>query len=165
MAIVQAGLSDIPIIRKLSEQIWMEYYPSIISEEQIRYMLELMYSEQALTNQMTTLGHQFLLLIENGAPSGYASFSQHSIEKPHRFRLHKLYVLPILHGKGCGKSLLGTICNEVASKGGKEIELNVNKRNQAIGFYKRMGFIKESEVVVDIGSNFYMDDFILVLSL
>jgi len=161
--IIKAGQSEIPIIRQLSERIWMDYYPAIISVDQIRYMLDKMYSEVSLLEQMNVMGHQFLLLMDENHPAGYASFSRKNNESPHRFRLHKLYVRTELHGRGRGKELLQYISKEVVSAGGKELELNVNKRNPAIGFYTKMGFRVESEALIDIGNSFFMDDFIMVL--
>ena len=39
---------------------------------------------------------------------------------------------------------------------------SVNKRNQqALGAYRRYGFVIREEVVVDIGGGFVMDDYIM----
>ena len=52
MEIRKATPSDTETIAALAEKIWMQYYPEIITVEQIRYMLDKMYSAPALQQQM-----------------------------------------------------------------------------------------------------------------
>ena len=61
MQVREAQPTEIPIIHALARKIWMDHYPSIISMEQIEYMLEKMYSEAALQQQLTD-GHRFFIL-------------------------------------------------------------------------------------------------------
>lgn len=165
VSIIKCSTESIPIIRRLSEEIWRKVYPSIVSLEQIDYMLELMYSTKALEEQITALGHQFILLNQNHESVGYASYSMKKANEPQRYRLHKLYLKPELHGTGLGKSMISYISKEVISQGGTELELNVNKKNPAVAFYKHIGFIIESEIDLQIGNDFEMNDFIMVLKL
>jgi ribosomal protein S18 acetylase RimI-like enzyme len=44
------------------------------------------------------------------------------------------------------------------------LELNVNKYNPALGFYKKLGFSVISEEVIEIGEGYVMDDYIMELS-
>ncbi|MFN5422947.1 MAG: GNAT family N-acetyltransferase [bacterium] len=160
-----ASLEDISLIQELSHEIWHEVYPSVISSEQIDYMLEIMYSNSSLEDQLITQGHSFILLEIEGKAAGFASYSIKSESEPERYRLHKLYVRPNLHGMGLGKSLVKHICHDTIQQGGTELELNVNKKNQAVSFYKHLGFQVEKEVKIDIGKGFVMDDYIMVLNL
>lgn len=164
-AIRPASLEDIPLIQELSQEIWHEVYPSVISLEQIDYMLERMYSTEALREQITQLGHQFLILESGDQAVGFASYSIKSEFEPERYRLHKLYLRTNLHGKGLGKELIRQICNEISKNGALKLELNVNKKNPAVGFYEHLGFYQEKETKVDIGNGFVMDDYIMVLNL
>ncbi len=165
VSINKCSTEGIPTIRQLSEEIWKEVYPTIVSMEQIDYMLEMMYSKKALEEQITTLGHQFILVRYHDEIVGYASYSIKLKDEPKRYRLHKLYVKPELHGKGLGKAMISYISNEVSNAGGTELELNVNKKNPAVAFYKHTGFSVESEIDLQIGNGFEMNDFIMVLKL
>lgn len=160
-----ASLDDIPLIQEMSHEIWHEVYPSVISLEQIGYMLEKMYSNIAIKEQITQLGHHFLLLEAEGNSVGFASYSIKSGSEPGRYRLHKLYIKTNLHGKGLGKSLIRHICSIIINDGALELELNVNKRNPAVSFYEHLGFYREKEVTIDIGEGHVMDDYIMVLNL
>ena len=48
-----AGFHDIEVIKKLASKIWREHYPSIISAEQIEFMLADRYSIKAIEVGMT----------------------------------------------------------------------------------------------------------------
>ena len=49
--------------------------------------------------------------------------------------------------------------------GSAAIELNVNRQNLALGFYRRMGMRIDREGDFDIGNGFYMNDYIMRLEL
>lgn len=159
----KAGIDQIDIIRRLSKEIWMEVYPSIISIEQIEYMLGRIYSVDALKHQILGLGHTFILLTEKDDPIGYASYSKKDSTDNGVFRLHKFYLQPTYHGKGLGKRMLNEIIKEVISQQGSSLELNVNKYNPTLGFYKKIGFSIISEEVIDIGNGYVMDDYTMEL--
>jgi diamine N-acetyltransferase len=161
MEIVNAGIEDIPTIQFLAETIWPKAYSDIISATQLRYMLDLFYSKNALTIQIEK-GHLFILAKENDTAIGFASFSQKSVLEKHIFRLHKIYVLPYIPTKGIGSYLLSHICNTSKQAGASSLELNVNKYNTAKLFYEKKGFNIISEEVIDIGQGFVMDDYVMM---
>jgi diamine N-acetyltransferase len=78
------------------------------------------------------------------------------------FKLHKLYLLPELHGCGLGSLLLQHVEREVRQPGARRLILAVNKRNaNAIAAYQRNGFVIAETVVTDIGGGFVMDDYVM----
>lgn len=158
-SIREAKQEDIPHIRSLAYEIWPATYSSIISTEQIAYMLDMMYSESALQKQMEE-GCVFLLVEDPSNLVGFASYQRMSEEE---FKLHKLYVLPSEHGKGTGRALVNDVTNAVKKQGGKKIILQVNKNNPAKTFYDRLGFVVREEMVLKIGNGFVMDDFVMEL--
>lgn len=161
--IKKSSTDDIPLIQQLSREIWNKVYPAIISQEQIDYMLEMIYNEGSLKQQMTQLNHQFIIIYLSGTPIGFASYSVKSSTEPSVVRLNKLYLQPAYHGKGLGKAMMEFIIEEARLLSGSMIELNVNKYNPAVAFYKKQGFIIASETVLDIGNGYVMDDYIMSL--
>ncbi|MFM7730141.1 MAG: GNAT family N-acetyltransferase [Flavobacteriales bacterium] len=153
----EATESDIPVIRALAHRIWPVAYREMISLEQLDYMLEWMYSLQALTQQMREDGCVFFILSDGNLEHGFASVST----KDHTAKLNKLYVLVEHHGKGAGSALLNAAIEYARSKGCSEIELQVNKKNPAQHFYHRHDFSIREEAVFDIGQGFVMDDYIM----
>lgn len=155
----KAKEEDLPIIRALAEQTWPTAYGDIIVQEQITYMLEKMYGKGELLEQMQQ-GHIFLIASELNDDVGFAGFSVINHET-HTFKLHKLYVLPKMQGKGVGKILINEVVDQVKTQGGKFLQLNVNRKNKAKDFYERAGFKIKETVDLDIGNGFYMNDYVM----
>lgn len=153
----EATTTDIPLIRALALDIWPTAYGNLLSKEQIDYMLALMYSPEALEKQMSD-GCRFLIIDKDENPVGFASFQSLT---PAEFKLHKLYVLPSLHGQGAGRALVNWVLEEVRKSGGETLILQVYKANPARTFYERLGFTIREELVLDIGNGFVMDDYIM----
>jgi len=157
-----ANSADLYSIRNLANEIWKVSYVNIISDQQILYMLETMYSISSLLRQTVKEGCTFYILSEGENDLGFASVSQH----PEGVcRLNKLYVDTTRHGSGLGKDLLQKVEDHVKNVGCSILELNVNKRNPAVSFYIAKGFIVHREEVLDIGNGFVMDDYVMRKSL
>jgi diamine N-acetyltransferase len=157
--IISAVDEDLPAIGELARLIWHECYPGIITREQIDYMFAQMYSLATLRAELQNGIRYHRLLIE-GELCGFASFDP--TEDSDTIKLQKLYLHPVLHGRGFGTSLLKHCENEARKLGARKLILNVNKRNaEAIAMYQRNGFSITDSVVLDIGSGFAMDDYIM----
>ena len=163
--ITKISTESIPEIERLSCEIWHKVYPSLISSEQIDFMLNMMYSKSSLEKQMLELKHQFIIISIDEEALGYASYSLKSTDEPTIFRLNKLYLQPENHGKGMGKAMIQFIIEETLPLGAKFLELNVNKANPTIAFYKKFGFTITEETVVQIGEGYMMDDYIMTLKI
>ena len=165
MTIRRATPEDIPAIRAIALEAWpAAYFPDILSAEQLAYMLGLLYSERVLGDAMATKNQHFFVLEHEGEATGFASCTPH-FARSKVTHLNKLYVLPAVLGQGAGKSLLQHVLAYSAEQGDRVIELNVNKRNTAIGFYEHMGFRILRDEVIDIGSGYVMDDYVMGRSL
>ena len=154
-----ATLEDRAFIRSVSERTWPSTYGHIISQEQIDFMLDWMYSDESLAEQLNK-GHQFYIASIDGDEIGFCSVSA---EENNSYKLNKLYVLPIAQGTGSGKALLNKAIEVAKATGADSLFLQVNKHNNAYTFYLKNGFIKEQEFKFDIGNGFYMDDYVMRL--
>lgn len=155
MTLRPATLSDIPLIRELAHRIWWSHYPGIITEEQIAYMLDLVYNEQALARQMTEEGQQFWLAEANGTAIGYLSVSR---QGDGAYFLHKIYLDTSHQGKGLGAQVFQMLLEQYPDL--TELRLTVNRQNfRSVNFYFKMGFVIEKCIDTPIGRGFVMDDF------
>lgn len=159
LAIKNAGITDIPVIKELADTIWQITYKDILAPEQLAYMLDYFYSQPSLTRQMND-GQQFILLSLNKEQIGFASYSLINTN-PVTYKLHKLYVHPSQQGKGSGKFLLDNIINIIKQQGAGILELNVNRYNKALHFYQKIGFVIIKEEDVDIGNGYYQNDYVM----
>lgn len=155
----KAKENDIPLIADLAERTWPQTYGDYLGEEQIRYMLDKMYNKGELLGQMRK-GHIFLIATEGSQDVGFAGFSLINPEE-YAYKLHKLYVLPEMHGKGVGKILINEVVDIARQNDGRTLELNVNRNNKAKDFYERAGFKIKETVNLEIGNGFYMNDYVM----
>jgi ribosomal protein S18 acetylase RimI-like enzyme len=153
----KATPEHVQIIEQLADKIWRIHYPSIISMEQIEYMLKKMYSSEALLNQME-LGQVFTLAYLNNKPVGYVSISTNDSKN---YFLHKFYILVDVHKKGFGTQLFKYVLSQIPNA--ETIELTVNRQNyRAINFYFKNGFTIKEIADCDIGNGYIMNDFVMI---
>lgn len=159
-SIRKATIEDCPLINKLASKIWEPTYGSILSREQLDYMFDMMYAPENLLKQINELHHQFFIIYADGEPSGYLS-----IETVDRdlYEFQKIYSLPALHGTGIGRYIIEQGIEYLKSihPGPFTVELNVNRQNPAVGFYKHMGFHEHATRDFHIGDGYYMNDYIM----
>jgi len=152
-----ATIKDIPLIRELTYKVWPQTYLKIQTQEQVDYMLEMMYSVSALEKQMND-GCEFIIAYDDKEPVGFASYQDTG---DNIYKLHKLYVLISQQGKGTGRFIIDYLCREIKQKKGKALHLQVNRFNTAKDFYNKLGFAVIAEQKLDIGNGFFMDDYIM----
>ncbi|MEJ7778088.1 MAG: GNAT family N-acetyltransferase [Daejeonella sp.] len=156
MDIINATELDIQVIHELAEKTWWPTYKPILSEEQIRFMIKNMYSENALQEQMKA-DVKFILAKRD---EQVVAFAGYSIEEQQLLKIHKIYVLPSEQGKGTGKNLLAYLSDLAKELNVSQIELNVNRANPALGFYQKMGFQIIEKVDIPY-HQFVLNDYIM----
>lgn len=159
----QIRANDVAIIRDLAERTWPHTFGEILKAEQIRYMLDWMYDEGTLREQVSC-GHLFYVLKEFGRPLGFIGLEP-NFPDADLLRIHKFYMLPEAQGKGHGRTLLNHAIDVAFDLGLKRLHLNVNRYNKAIEFYKYTGFTVVGEEVIEIGKGYLMEDLIMELTL
>jgi ribosomal protein S18 acetylase RimI-like enzyme len=158
--ILEANLNDIKNIQKIAYQTWPITYGSILSEEQLKYMLDLVYSDKALTNEFEKQQQLFYIISENDQILGFIGIEHHYKNNP-TTRIHKIYLLPETQGKGYGKTTIEAIEKMALENNSEALSLNVNRFNSALGFYKKIGFEIIDEVNIDIGNGYLMEDYVM----
>lgn len=156
-----AAVADIPLIRELTFAIWPQTYSSIISQAQIDYMLDMMYSPASLQKQMED-GCAFIIVHDTDTPVAFAAYHE---PKPQIFKLDKIYILPSQQGKGTGKFIINYITTEIKKLGAKALQLQVNRHNNAKNFYEKLGFTIIDTADFDIGNGYFMNDYVMELYL
>lgn len=159
IAIRRASAADVETIRLLAFEIWPVAYGKILSENQIRYMLKKFYDPAVLVDEMSA-GVTFFLACSHLNCVGFAACSALP-EQPRCFKLHKLYVLPQHQKTGAGTELLNAVLNEARRANALKLQLQVNRANSAIHFYKKMEFEITGKADFDIGEGYFMNDFIM----
>ena len=160
----KATLDDISLINELAWIVFPHTYKELLTEGQIEYMMDWMYSEKNLRKQMTEDGHIYFIAYKDEEPAGYLSIQP---EGEHTYHLQKIYVLPHFQGMKLGKLLFNHAIKAIKELHPEpcQMRLNVNRENKAVTFYQRMGMVKVDEGDFPIGNGYYMNDYIMGLDI
>ena len=157
LKLIPAGDKDIAVISALAKTVWNQHYPAIITQEQIDYMLQMMYSSESLAEQMQLKNHVFFLVQSNENPIGFISVH---CEKENEWFLNKFYIDQALASKGIGGKAFEELKKIIQPL---KMTLTVNRQNfKSINFYFKNGFKIEQVADFDIGNGYVMNDFVMV---
>ncbi len=157
MQIIQAERQHIADIIRIARETWHHTYKEIISPEQIRYMLNLFYTEHVLEEQIQHSQHHFHIAQDQDKTLGYS----HCIEEDQdNLKLSKLYVYPHTQGSGVGRMLMNNVEQLGRSLQKTKILLNVNRQNPAKDFYLRQGYQIVQTIDIPLGE-FWLNDFVM----
>ena len=153
----------------MAQVVFRHTYRDILSSDQMEYMMDMMYSMTNLVQQLQD-GHHYYIAYIDGAPMGYVSVQREGADPEgiEVFHLHKIYVMPDAQGKGIGLRLFEAAISHVRDAAGEclaRIELNVNKYNKAVNFYKHLGMRVLVEEDFPIGNGYYKTDYIMGLDI
>jgi diamine N-acetyltransferase len=150
---------DFPIIRDIAYKTWPETYGPILGKTQLEYMLNKFYSVDCLQSNVAN-NQEFFIIEENTISLGFLGIeNKHNKEKV--TKIHKIYILPNNQGKGIGKLAIDFVADLAKNNNSEKLRLNVNKFNKAIDFYRKIGFDIVDEVVIAIGNDYVMDDYVM----
>lgn len=160
ITISEASVSDIKLIQKIVHITWPITYGEILTKEQLVYMLDLFYSDEALTDQLVKKEQLFYRIDEDQTNIGFIGI-EHNYKGKAVTKIHKIYLLPETQGKGIGKKVIEEIEKLGAENNSHALSLNVNRFNTALGFYKKIGFEIIGESDLDIGNGYLMEDYVM----
>lgn len=147
---------DVDDIIQLAKETWQETYQTIISQEQIDFMLAKFYNENLILEQIQHPQHHFLCAKENDVLLGYS----HCYHQQDFIKLSKLYINPKAQKRGIGQMLLEEINQYALKQAISTIELNVNRHNPAYYFYLKMGFQVVETVDIPL-DKFWLNDYVM----
>ena len=154
--IVLVKENEIQELSDFSTAIEKEHYDPIIGAAQNDYMLNLFQSVEGFKKAIEK-GSKVYWVNVDGKRAGYFSI----YPRDGKMYLSKFYLHKDFRGKGISKEMLSFIKSEARKLNLPSIFLNVNKHNYgSIKAYEHLGLKKIRDEVTDIGSGFFMDDYI-----
>jgi ribosomal protein S18 acetylase RimI-like enzyme len=158
-----ATADDFSTIESIARQTWPLAYGTLLSKEQLNYMLDLFYSKSALKSDVLIKKHYYYLAFSQGEAVGFAGIEHQYL--PNTTKLHKLYVLPHFQRQNLGIQLLDFVSEIALEAGCSVLTLNVNRYNSAKKFYKKNGFTVVKSEDIELEHGYLMEDYVLVKSL
>jgi diamine N-acetyltransferase len=152
---------NVAVVVGLAQTIWHEHFPSVISHDQIDYMLGRFLSHRVISAQISE-DYQYYLIGDPESPVGFMAV----VPQDGGLHISKLYVLKEVRGRGLSREALVFLEDICQREGYARLWLRVNSHNElAIAVYKRLGFEVCDTLVQDIGAGFVMDDYVMDKSL
>ncbi len=157
LKLIPATPADNQTIHDIAERVWSKHYiPNIITQAQMDYMMEWMYSADSLAKQMAE-GARFFMLNYKGDTVGYISINDTNGD----LFLNKFYIDTEYQRLSLGSNALVLALAEFPAA--KTMRLQVNRKNfKAINFYFKNGFSIDRAEDFDIGNNYLMEDYVMV---
>ena len=153
--------ANINTLKEFAESIWRITYRNVISEAQMRFMLDHLYHPELLREQVAS-GNPLLGAFAGDALVGYA----HVFIEAHQSRLDKLYVDTLYQGQGIGRKLVDAAERFALGHDCSLMTLRVNRNNiNAVAAYQRLGFGIVATNKKDIGGGYVMDDYLMLKDL
>lgn len=152
-------VEEIAEVARLAAEIWREYYVSIITIEQIDYMIGKYQAVPAITDQIHHQGYEYYLIHHDGSSTiGYMSVRQ----EEEKLFLSKFYIGKEHRGRGYASQAMAFLEQLCKDRNLSHIWLTVNRHNESsIAVYEKKGYRTVREQIADIGNGFLMDDFIM----
>ena len=150
--------SDLAAIAALADEIWHQHFRTILSPEQIDYMVEKFQSYPALKSQTDQEGYEYYQILANGNLAGYIGIHPEA----DALFLSKLYLHKDYRGRHIATEAFHFLINLCKTRGLKKIWLTCNKHNNSsLAVYDHLGFQVTDTQEADIGNGFIMDDYIM----
>ena len=157
MSITLIESKQIKQLAELAYDVWHEYFPCILSVDQIDYMVDKFQSERAIESQIND-GYEYYFIENCAEKCGYFCIKN---EKKRLF-LSKFYIKKEARGKKLASEAFKYITEYCRQNGINNIYLHVNKYNiNSIEIYKHLGFEIDGSDIGDIGNGYVMDDYIM----
>lgn len=157
LQLIKATLQDISDIQNIAQITWRNAYLDIIPPQQLEFMLEYLYNDNQLSEQMSNEVH-YHIIIDGEEKMGFIAFEK---QKDASVKIHKIYILPMHQGLGLGKLLIDRAIKFAQDLELNKVTLNVNRQNKAVNFYEYLGFKIAYAQDVAIPNGYFMYDYVM----
>ncbi|MCX6138467.1 MAG: GNAT family N-acetyltransferase [Ignavibacteriales bacterium] len=137
-------LEDLPAVRQLTWDTWLDTYSSFIPIEDMQAYFDEHYTLQDMEQLLYSQSVRCAVAELDGVIVGFGRTQYNEHER--RIYLSSLYIHPNHQGKGIGRHLLQAAESRAESLGLDEIWLGVMIQNvDALAWYRKLGFVFERE--------------------
>ena len=157
---IQQALSEKQIneVSDFAIHVWHEYFPFLLSDQQIDYMCDLFNTPSVMMNNIHNHHYQYYGVYQQDTIIGYIALQ----DQPSYLFLSKLYLAAAARGHGYASAMMDFVIKQAKSRGYTTIQLTCNKYNEhSLDVYHHYGFTIIDSVQTDIGDGYIMDDYIM----
>lgn len=155
--IKKCGRGDLQILQEISIETFNDTFKEQNSPENMKAYLDKAFNADQLEKELSNLSSEFYLIYFHEEAAGYLKVNRNDAQSEtmgeESLEIERIYIRYKFQGKGLGKYLLNQAVDIAVSHHKKRIWLGVWEKNEnAIAFYKKMGFVQTG------AHSFYMGD-------
>ncbi|MFJ5760498.1 GNAT family N-acetyltransferase [Neobacillus sp. NPDC093182] len=155
--IKQCNLGDLRKLQEISYETFNETFKHQNSPENMNAYLERAFNLTQLEKELSTISSQFFFVYFNHEVAGYLKVNMNEAQSEEMgnesLEIERIYIKKVFQKHGLGKYLLNKAMEIAMESNKKKIWLGVWEKNEnAIAFYKKMGFVQTG------AHSFYMGD-------
>lgn len=155
--IKKCTLEDIRLLQEISYETFNETFKDQNSPENMNAYLERAFNLKQLEKELTNTSSQFFFVYFNNEVAGYLKVNTNDAQSEEMgdesIEIERIYIKNKFQKHGLGKSLLNKALEIAMERNKQKIWLGVWEKNEnAIAFYKKMGFVQTG------AHSFYMGD-------
>ncbi|MBS4196647.1 GNAT family N-acetyltransferase [Lederbergia citri] len=169
ISIKKCMFEDLHTLQEISYETFNETFKDQNSPENMKAYLERAFNLKQLEKELSNSSSQFFFVYFNNEVAGYLKVNtddtQSEIMGDESLEIERIYIRNTFKKQGIGKYLLNNAVEIAMKQNKKKVWLGVWEKNEnAIAFYKKMGFVQTG------AHSFYMGDeeqvdFIMIKSL
>ncbi|WP_138420914.1 GNAT family N-acetyltransferase [Aquibacillus sediminis] len=155
--ITKCNRDDLQILQEISIETFNDTFKGQNSPENMKAYLEKAFNIKQLEKELSNISSEFFFVNFNNEVAGYLKVNTHDAQSEeigdNSIEIERIYIKNQYQKHGLGKYLLNKAIEVALDLNKKEIWLGVWEKNEnAIGFYKRLGFVQTG------AHSFYMGD-------
>ncbi|SFL54121.1 Ribosomal protein S18 acetylase RimI [Gracilibacillus orientalis] len=167
--IKKCALEDLQILQEISIETFKDTFQDQNSPKNMKDYLESAFSLKQLEKELSNNFSQFFFAYFNGEVAGYLKVKTNDAQSEEMgdesLEMERIYIKNKFQKHGLGKYLLNKAMEIAMERNKKKIWLGVWEKNEnAIAFYKKMGFVKTGAHSFYMG-NEEQTDFIMIKTL
>ncbi|MGP4062466.1 GNAT family N-acetyltransferase [Halobacillus sp. H74] len=162
-------MEDSHKLQKIGRETFMETYEEQNSPENIKNYLEEAFNLRQVEKELSTYFSQFFFVSFNDEVAGYLKVNTGEAQTEEMdddsLEIERIYIIKKFQKQGLGKYLFNKAMDTAMEQNKKKVWLGVWEKNEnAIAFYKKMGFVQTGTHSFIIGDE-EQTDLIMVKSL
>ncbi|MFY0762500.1 GNAT family N-acetyltransferase [Metabacillus dongyingensis] len=167
--IKKCTLEDSRKLQEISYETFNETFKHQNSPENMKAYLERAFNLKQLEKELSTISSQFFFVYFNNEVAGYLKVNTNDAQSEkmgdESLEIERIYIKNKFQKHGLGKYLLNKAMEMAMERNKKKIWLGVWEKNEnAIAFYKKMGFVQTGSHSFYMGDEKQMD-FIMIKTL
>jgi diamine N-acetyltransferase len=160
--IKKCTLSDLRELQEISCETFNETFSHQNSPENMKAYLEKAFNLEQLEKELSNINSQFYFVYFNDEIAGYLKINTSEAQSEEMgdesLEIERIYVKQMFQKHGLGKFLLNKAVDMANELNKKELWLGVWEKNEnAIAFYKKMGFVQTGVHSFQMGDEEQMD--------